>query len=202
MFLLLVGAGLNSVSFSFSFSGVILLGRFLDVVGDVCCGMVDNVGFDLGTVFVVFVDALFDAFGLLFVTISSSSSLVLDSHSFSPLYWESFSGEVSLSLSLMSCLVLVSLSLSLVLLLSLSFRLLSCEIVMSSSLSCSRLGDVAGLGVDAHLAIAEVCFAGGFRSLNSGAFMVYFSDCGDVANVAEVCFAGSFVSINDGFPMV
>ena len=85
--------------------------------------------------------------------------------------------------------MLVSLSLSLSL-------LLVCMAVLWGWIEC------VGRGVDAHFDIADVCFAGVFRPLNSGAFMVYFSDFGDVANVVEFCFAGSFVSINDGFPMV
>ena len=52
---------------------------------DVGRGMAGDVGFDLGMVFVFVVDALFDVFGLIFVTISSSLSMVLDSDAFLPL---------------------------------------------------------------------------------------------------------------------
>ena len=61
--------------------------------------------------------------------------------------------------------------------------LLSCEVVLSLSLSLMLVWfECVGRGVFAHLDIADVCCAGSFRPLNSGAL--------------GVCFAVRFVSIN------
>ena len=89
MFLLFSGAGLNSVSFSFSFSGVILFGRFLDVV-EVLGDVVDASSLSL------FAFPCVAAFLDEVVTVSASSAALLVRNSCSPRYRKLLSCDVAL----------------------------------------------------------------------------------------------------------